>query len=136
MRVAVLDFTTLRVLVCGGGAPQRFARMNLIALRRLQQKPLVPIALYLSLFRALEQNSHLPALTDLASLRQDVELADLTEKLLSDAEQLHRANGTLDILDCLSVATALNARRPLAVMNPRPYRSIGGLQIAEWWKKP
>jgi hypothetical protein len=130
-------------VVSGRGAPRRFARTNLIQTRRAGKKPLVPSANYLKLWRSYQQCRNLAGLTELDTLRKDVELSDVTEDLVETAVDFFhkytelKPDGTAkwDLLDCLAAATALDKQAPLAVMNEAPYRKIPTLTDFEaWWR--
>jgi hypothetical protein len=143
--VPVIDFKTLLVLVSGPGAPRRFAKLHLLQYRRAGQRPLVPASNYLKLFRSLYKDGNLSALTDLQTLRQDLELCDLSESIVDTSIDFFRkytvtksdGSPAWDLLDCVAAATALDLQLPLAVINKAPYQQVPNLtDFEEWWRKP
>lgn len=141
----VLDFKTLTVLVLGPASPRRFAKMHLKALRDYGQKPLVPATNYLKLYRSFQKRNDLGALTDLKSLRDDLDLWEVTEDFVDAAIHIFEKYSTYasvtrpawDVLDCLAAATSLDKQVPLAVMNKAAYARIPNLtDFDDWWHKP
>lgn len=126
----VLDYSTLVALIARDYWPRR----NFDDLMRIGKRPALPAATYFWRYMAWQHAGNQPDLQNLFNIRRDLELCSTTADKVDVAIQIVSNHATINPYNALSAATAVVELRPLAVVDPRTYKSLKmkGLNLQDW----